>query len=68
MAQISLLLDHAEGREGEEVADPYYGGHTGFEITWGDVSAGAKGLAKRLAETKDDENPSVMQGSGMSTL
>jgi protein-tyrosine phosphatase len=50
MAQITLLLDHADGREGEAVADPYYGGGAGFETTWADVSAGAKGLAERLAK------------------
>jgi protein-tyrosine phosphatase len=50
MAQITLLLDHADGREGEAVADPYYGGEAGFEITWAEVSAGAKGLAERLAK------------------
>jgi protein-tyrosine phosphatase len=48
---LSLLLDHADGREGEAVADPYYGGEAGFEITWADVSAGAKGLAERLAKS-----------------
>jgi protein-tyrosine phosphatase len=50
-AQLSLLLDHAEGREGEAVADPYYGGDAGFAVTWEDVSAGAKGLAERLAKS-----------------
>jgi len=52
-AHLSLLLDHAEGRKGEAVADPYYGGDGGFEITWADVSAGAKGLAERLAKRDD---------------
>jgi protein-tyrosine phosphatase len=50
MAQITLLLDHTEGREGEAVADPYYGGEAGFEITWAEVTVGAKGLAERLAK------------------
>jgi protein-tyrosine phosphatase len=49
-AHLTLLLDHADGREGEAVADPYYGGEAGFEITWADVSAGAKGLAEHLAK------------------
>jgi protein-tyrosine phosphatase len=48
-AQITLLLDHAGGREGKSVADPYYGGEADFETAWVDVSAGAKGLATRLA-------------------
>jgi protein-tyrosine phosphatase len=50
VAQITLLLDHAEGREGEAVADPYYGGEAGFATTWADVSAGARGLAERLQD------------------
>ncbi|WP_106639954.1 low molecular weight protein-tyrosine-phosphatase [Allosphingosinicella vermicomposti] len=48
-ARLSLLLDHVEGRAGEAVADPYYGEDTGFDITWADVVAGAKGLAQRIA-------------------
>ena len=47
-ARLSLLLDFAEGRRGEAVADPYYGDDAGFEITWGDVSAGARGLLSQL--------------------
>jgi protein-tyrosine phosphatase len=49
-AELSLLLDHAPGREGQAVADPYYGGETHFETAWGDVTEGAKGLARKLAE------------------
>lgn len=47
-AELSLLLDHA-GRAGEAVADPYYGDEAGFDITWADVTAGAAGLAERIA-------------------
>jgi protein-tyrosine phosphatase len=54
MAQVTLLLDHADGREGEAIADPYYGGEAGFAMTWADVSAGAKGLAERF--TKQDDS------------
>jgi len=46
-AELSLLLDHA-GRAGEAVADPYYGGDEGFDVTWADVSAGAEGLLDRI--------------------
>lgn len=49
-ARLSLLLDHAPGREGDEVADPWYGGMSDFETTWADVTAGAKGLAAELKE------------------
>lgn len=47
-ARISLLLDYVEGRQGEGVADPYYGGEDDFNETWADVAAGAQGLAHRL--------------------
>jgi protein-tyrosine phosphatase len=47
-AQLSLLLDHVAGREGEAVADPYYGGDADFDITWSDVSAAACALAGEL--------------------
>lgn len=47
-AELSLLLDHVAGREGEAVADPYYGEDAGFDVTWADVTAGARGLLDRL--------------------
>ncbi len=49
-ASLSLLLDHVEGREGEAVADPYYGGEDGFNVTWADVTVAAEALARRLSE------------------
>jgi protein-tyrosine phosphatase len=48
-AELSLLLDHVAGREGEAVADPYWGDETHFEATWADVTAGARGLLLRIA-------------------
>ncbi len=48
-AKLSLLLDHVPGREGEAVADPYYGEESGFDVTWADVTAGASWLARKLA-------------------
>ena len=48
-AELSLLLDHVEGRQGEPVADPYYGGAEHFDQTWRDVTQGAEGLARRIA-------------------
>ena len=48
-AVLSLLLDHAPGREGQAVADPYYGGEAHFDVAWGDVTEGARGLARRIA-------------------
>jgi protein-tyrosine phosphatase len=47
-AQLSLLLDHVPGREGQAVADPYYGGDSHFDVTWRDVAAGGEGLARKL--------------------
>jgi protein-tyrosine phosphatase len=47
-ADLSLLLDHVEGREGQPVADPYFGDDDGFDVTWADVFVGARGLAQKL--------------------
>lgn len=44
-AELSLLLDHVEGRAGQAVADPYFGEDDGFDVTWADVTAGARALA-----------------------
>ncbi len=49
-ARLSLLLDHVEGRRGQAVADPYYGEDSHFDAAWKDVSAGAEGLARSIAE------------------
>lgn len=49
-ARLSLLLDHVEGREGQAVADPYYGRDAHFDTAWSDVAAGAKALARSIAE------------------
>lgn len=43
--KISLLLDYA-GREGEEVADPWFYGN--FDKTWDDVSEGVDALIEYL--------------------
>jgi protein-tyrosine phosphatase len=52
-ATLSLLLDHVPGRKGESVADPYYGGDSDFDITWRDVTEGARALADRLKQGED---------------
>ena len=49
-AHLSLLLDHVPGREGEAVADPYYGGDSHFDTTWRDVAEAARMLADKLAK------------------
>lgn len=48
-AQLSLLLDHVEGRRGRPVADPYYGDSSHFDAAWSDVSEGAAALARKIA-------------------
>ena len=47
-AKISLLLDLVPGRQGQAVADPYYGDDAGFDVTWRDVEQAAKALVARL--------------------
>jgi protein-tyrosine phosphatase len=51
-AELSLFLDHAAGREGEAVADPYYGGEEHFDVTWADAVAGARALATKIASRR----------------
>jgi protein-tyrosine phosphatase len=51
-ARLSLLLDHVPGREGEAVADPYYGGDSHFDETWRDVAEAARALAHALKEAR----------------
>jgi protein-tyrosine phosphatase len=53
-ARLSLMLDHVPGREGQPVADPYYGGDDHFDATWRDVSEAARGLARILAEERTE--------------
>ncbi|WP_332660640.1 low molecular weight protein-tyrosine-phosphatase [Brevundimonas sp.] len=50
-AELSLLLDHVEGQTGQAVADPWFGDEAGFEVTWTQVTAGARGLAQRFSRT-----------------
>jgi protein-tyrosine phosphatase len=49
-AHLSLLLDHVPGREGQGVADPYYGGDRDFDATWRDVTETARALAHKLTK------------------
>ncbi len=48
-ARLSLLLDHVEGKAGQAVADPYYGEDRLFDLAWGKVTEGARGLARKIA-------------------
>lgn len=47
-AELSLLLDHVPGRAGQAVADPWFGDAAGFDVTWAEVAAAARGLVERL--------------------
>jgi protein-tyrosine phosphatase len=47
-AELRLLMDMVPGREGTGVVDPYYGDDAGFETSWADVSAAARGIVKAL--------------------
>ncbi|MFZ2995461.1 low molecular weight protein-tyrosine-phosphatase [Sphingobium sp.] len=48
-ATLGLLMDVVPGREGSDVADPYYGDDAGFAVTWDDVSQAAREIVARLA-------------------
>lgn len=48
-AHLSLLLDLVPGREGQAVADPYYGDEQGFLATWQEVSLAARQLVSQLS-------------------
>jgi protein-tyrosine phosphatase len=52
-AKLNLLLDFLEGREGEAVADPYFGDEAGFEVTWTEVSQAVAGLVRHLVLQHD---------------
>ena len=43
-ARVEMMMNLVEGREGAEVADPWYGGEDNFRYTWEDVSLGAQAL------------------------
>ena len=48
-ATIELLLDWVPGREGQAVADPYYGDLSDFERVWREVDEAAAMIVKRLS-------------------
>jgi len=47
--KLRLLMEFAEGRQGDEVPDPYYGGSVGFERVLDMVETAARGLLVELA-------------------
>lgn len=52
MAELSLLLDHVPGREGQGVVDPWFGDEAGFDVTWAEVTAAARGLAADFSRAR----------------
>jgi protein-tyrosine phosphatase len=50
-AELRLLMDMVPGREGTGVVDPYFGDDAGFETSWSDVSAAARGIITLLLPT-----------------
>ncbi|EQB01113.1 protein-tyrosine phosphatase [Sphingobium wenxiniae] len=47
-ARLGLLMDLVPGREGTNVADPYFGDAAGFDVTWDDVTRAAAALVAKL--------------------
>lgn len=47
-AELRLALDLVPGREGQAVADPYYGDASGFNATWDDACAIADAVLARF--------------------
>jgi len=53
-AQICLLLDEVSGREGEAVADPYYGDEAEFDACWETITEAVDALVERLVKESAD--------------
>lgn len=49
-AEVGLLLNLVEGRQGGAVVDPYQGDDASFDVTWSDVVLAARALARRLVD------------------
>lgn len=47
-ARLGLLLDLVPGREGQSVADPWYGEEADFLVTWDEVRQAARKLVEEL--------------------
>ena len=46
--KVSMLMDAVPRREGEAVADPYYGDESDFEAAWDDIAMATGLLVERL--------------------
>ena len=49
-AELALLLDRVPTREGQAVADPWYGDESSFEMTWRLVTEAADRLVEKFAK------------------
>ncbi|MEO0699146.1 MAG: low molecular weight phosphotyrosine protein phosphatase, partial [Pseudomonadota bacterium] len=49
---VTMLMDAVPGREGEAVADPYYGDESDFEAAWDDIAMATGLLARKLMAQK----------------
>ncbi|MEO0417458.1 MAG: low molecular weight protein-tyrosine-phosphatase [Pseudomonadota bacterium] len=47
-AEVSLLMDAVPGREGDAVADPYYGDESDFEKAWSEIENAVRHIVSRL--------------------
>lgn len=47
-AKLSMLMDHVPGKEGMDVADPYFGEAEGFQETWREVTLAARHLVETI--------------------
>lgn len=61
-AELSLLLDHVPGREGQAVTDPWFGDEAGFDVTWAEVKAAARGLVDTVSHGRGIERPGARPG------
>lgn len=48
-ATLSMLTDYIDGRNGDDIADPYYGKEDGFDVTWTEVAAAARTIVGKLS-------------------
>lgn len=52
-ARLAMLMDAVDGRQGEPVADPYYGTTLAFEMGWSVITLGVEAWADRLMAEAD---------------
>lgn len=49
-AKVALLMDAVPGREGDAVADPYYGDESDFETVWEEINLAVRHLVEKLKQ------------------